>query len=132
MVDIGLMQNLCGVNISEEMNKLDLMDIYRGALAEQFVGQELLAAGRNELYYWSREAKSSSAEVDFLIERKGEIAPIEVKSGVSGKLRSMHLLIKTYPNVSAGYVFSARPYSEIPAQRLIFYPLYKTCQIAEN
>ena len=85
------------------------MNIYKGFLAEQFVGQELLAAGQNELCYWSREAKSSSAEVDYLIVREGEIVPIEVKSGVSGKLRSMHLLLKTYPNVSAGYVLSARP-----------------------
>ena len=123
-VDIGLMQNLCGVNISDEINKLDLMNIYQGALAEQFVGQELLAAGLNDVYYWSREAKSSSAEVDFLIESKGQIVPIEVKSGISGKLRSMHLLIKTYPNVSAGYVLSTRPHSEITDQKLIFYPLY--------
>ena len=99
-------------------------------MAEQFVGQELLAAGPNEIYYWSRDAKSSSAEVDFLIEREGKIIPIEVKSGVSGKLRSMHLLIKTYPNISSGYIFSARPYSEMPEQKLIFYTLYQTYHIA--
>jgi len=131
MVDIGLMQNLCGVNFNEEKNKLDLLDIYRGALAEQFVGQELLAVDQSELYYWSREAKSSSAEVDFVLENGGKILPIEVKSGVSGKLRSMHLLLKTFPNISAGYVFSARPYSEIPKQKLFFYPIYKARQIAE-
>jgi len=36
-------------------------------MAKQFVGQEFVAAGQEELYHWSREAKSSSAEVDFLI-----------------------------------------------------------------
>jgi len=132
MVDIGLMQNLCGLNISEEMSKSDLLDIYRGALAEQFAGQELLAADRSELYYWSREAKSSSAEVDYLIENNGKILPIEVKSGVSGKLRSMHLLLKTYQNISAGCVFSARPYSKIPEQKLFFFPIYQACQIAQK
>jgi hypothetical protein len=54
MVDIGLMQNLCGINYSEEINRLDLLDIYEGTLAEQFVGQELLATTGNDLYYWSR------------------------------------------------------------------------------
>ncbi|MDA3872165.1 MAG: AAA family ATPase [Candidatus Marinimicrobia bacterium] len=124
MVDIGLMQHLCGINISEEIYKTDLLNIYNGALAEQFVGQELLASSRNELYYWSRDAKSSSAEVDYLIERDGKILPIEVKSGVAGKLKSLHLLLKKYPNISTAFVLSARPYSELPKQKLIFYPLY--------
>jgi predicted AAA+ superfamily ATPase len=131
MVDIGLMQNLCDVNISEEIFKLDLLDIYRGALAEQFVGQELLAGDQSEIYYWSREAKSSTAEVDFIFEYKGKILPVEVKSGASGKLKSMHLLLKTYPSISAGYVFSTRTYSEIPEQKLYFHPIYEASQLAK-
>lgn len=125
MIDIGLMQNLCGLNAAEEISSSDLLDIYRGALAEQFVGQELIAANGGALYYWSREAKSSSAEVDFLVEREGRIIPIEVKSAAAGKLRSLHLLLKTYPRISAGYVLSALPFSRLPEQKLIFIPLYK-------
>ena len=83
-----------------------------------------MAAGQEELYYWSREAKSSSAEVDFLITMNGRIHPVEIKSGASGRLRSLHLLLETYPNCPSGYVFSTRPYSELPKQKLIFLPLY--------
>ena len=70
IVDVGLKQQICGIPVNIEYQKTDLLTIYQGALAEQYVGQELLAAGQNELYYWSREAKSSSAEVDFLIIQK--------------------------------------------------------------
>jgi predicted AAA+ superfamily ATPase len=123
-VDVGLMQHLCGMPIDIEYSRSDLLSIYRGALAEQFVGQEFVAAGQEELYYWSREAKSSSAEVDFLITMNGRIHPVEIKSGASGRLRSLHLLLETYPNCPSGYVFSTRPYSELPKQKLIFLPLY--------
>jgi len=124
LVDVGLMQHLCGMPIDIEYHRSDLLSIYRGAMAEQFVGQEFVAAGQEELYYWSREAKSSSAEVDFLITINGRIHPVEIKSGASGRLRSLHLLLETYPNCPSGYVFSTRPYSELPKQKLIFLPLY--------
>ena len=77
LLDIGLMQHLCGMPIDVEYTKADLLNIYHGAMAEQFVGQELVAAGQEEIYHWSREAKSSSAEVDFLIVKNNPIIPIE-------------------------------------------------------
>ena len=124
VLDIGLMQSLCGLNVNEQIFNKDLLSIYNGALAEQFVGQELLACGSENLYYWARDAKSSSAEVDYLIENNGEIIPLEIKSGAAGRLKSLHLLLKSYPDISHGYVLSQRPYSELPEQKLIFMPLY--------
>ncbi len=129
LLDIGLMQNLCGLSVDVEYAKTDLLSIYQGALAEQFVGQELVAAGQSELYYWTREAKSSSAEVDYLIVKDGAIHPIEVKSGASGKLKSLHLLLQSYPTCPAGYVFSSAHYAELPEQKLVFLPLYNTFHI---
>ena len=129
MVDIGLMHHLCGLNISDEFAKKNLLTIYQGAMAEQFVGQEFLAAG-NELFYWSRDAKSSSAEVDFLFSKKGNIYPVEVKSGASGKLKSMHLLLQNFSEIQNGYVLSGVPFSELVEQKLIFIPLYHAYSIA--
>lgn len=123
MADVGLMQHLCGMPVDVEYAKTDLLDIHAGAMAEQFVGQELLAAGQ-ELHYWARSAKSSTAEVDFLIVTHGAICPIEVKSGASGRLRSLHMLLETYENCPRGYVFSTARYSELPEQKLVFLPLY--------
>ncbi|MFQ5652015.1 MAG: ATP-binding protein [bacterium] len=132
MMDVGVMQHLCGMPIEAEYAKSDLLTIYHGALAEQFIGQELLAAGQDELYYWAREAKSSSAEVDFLMVTRGKIHPVEIKSGASGRLRSLHLLLQTYPNCPEGIVFSAAPYSELPEQKLKFLPLYYAYRAAQN
>jgi len=104
--------------------------VYNGALAEQFAGQEFLSSGRDKLYYWTREAKSSSAEVDFILSKKNKIFPVEIKGGAAGKLRSMHLLLDKYPHIETGYVLSTAPYGELPEQRLVFLPLYYAFQLA--
>jgi hypothetical protein len=62
--------------------------------------------------------------VDFLVAVEGSVVPVEVKSGAAGRLRSLHLLLGTYPDCPAGLIFSCAPYSELPEQRLIFLPLY--------
>lgn len=132
MLDIGLMANLNGINVSKEYLKSDLLSIFRGAMAEQFVGQELITATNSELYYWSREASSSTAETDFLIEKQGKIIPVEVKSGASGSLKSLHLLMKTFSNVENSFVFSNAIYGEMPEQKLTFLPLYYTASAVTN
>lgn len=124
VVDIGLMRHLCGLSVDIEYAKPNLLNVYQGALAEQFVGQEMMLAQNSELYYWSRSSKSSTAEVDFLIVKKGKIIPVEVKSGAAGRLKSMHLLLKSYPEVQEGYVFSAASLSSLPEVKLVFLPLY--------
>lgn len=126
MLDIGLMANLNGINISKEYLKSDLLSIFRGAMAEQFVGQEILAATNADLHYWAREAAGSNAETDFLIEKLGKVIPVEVKSGKSGSLKSLHLLLETYKNVENAYVFSNAAFGQISEQKISFLPLYYT------
>lgn len=124
MLDIGLMANLNGINISKEYMKSDLLSVFRGSMAEQFVGQELLAATNSDLYYWAREASGSSAETDYLIEKQGKVVPVEVKSGKGGSLKSLHLLIRTYGNIENSFVFSDANFGQIPEQKVTFLPLY--------
>lgn len=123
-VDIGLLQRLCQIPMDMELRQQDLLAIYRGKLAEQFVAQEILATGSGDLFYWSREKRSSNAEVDYLCAHAGKIYPIEVKAGAAGALRSLHLMLETYPDCPAGIVLSSRPYAALPEQRLVFMPLY--------
>lgn len=70
---------------------------YKGALTEQFVGQELLLSfyefEDGQLYYWARESKSSNAEIDFLVQLRNEVCPVEVKSGKSGTMKSLHVFL---------------------------------------
>lgn len=123
-LDVGLMQRLCGLPVDHEMRHRDLLNIYRGRLAEQFVAQELLVTQRRELYYWSREARGSQAEVDYLIVQEGRIHPVEVKSGTGGQLRSLHMLLNAYPACGDGLVLYSGPYGCRPEQRIQFIPLY--------
>ncbi len=132
MLDIGIMNFLCGIYKTDEYFKTDLSGIYRGAMAEQFVGQEIAVNQNNELFYWSRQAKNSSAEVDYVIAVNDTIIPVEVKSAKAGKLRSMHQFLKEYPDCKGGYVFSANNYSEFPEQKLTFLPLYFAYSASKN
>jgi hypothetical protein len=95
-LDIGLVKRACSLDL-EMLFKKDPFLINDGALAEQFVGQELLAyMGREEpnaLFSWVREEKSSSAEIDFLIAVDSWIVPIEVKAGTTGSLRSLKIFL---------------------------------------
>jgi len=84
MLDLGLMRYLSGMPDDVEYAKGDLLAIYRGTMAEQFVGQEMLISQNGSLYYWDRQAKSSFAEVDYLAVIDGRIHPVEVKSGTTG------------------------------------------------
>ena len=124
LLDVGLLQTLCRVPVEMELRERDLLAIYRGALAAQFVAQELIACCGGDLYYWARNARGSSAEVDYLAIRDGRIAPVEVKSGASGSLRSLHLMLDTHPRCADGVVLYSGPYSRLPEQRLTFMPLY--------
>lgn len=128
MLDIGLLVRLSGLSIAVEYQKKELLSIFKGALAEQFVGQELLASGQERLYYWARNAKSSNAEVDYLTSRNGKIIPIEVKNSTSGRLKSLHLLIATFSNIDLAYVFTDGKHGELPEQKLLFLPLYHVYQ----
>ena len=98
--------------------------MYRGKLAEQFVAQEIIAKNCSELFYWARDVRGSSAEVDYLAVRNGNIYPVEVKSGASGSLKSLHIMLAKYQNCPQGLVLYSGTYKELPEQKLTFMPLY--------
>jgi predicted AAA+ superfamily ATPase len=123
-LDIGLLSNMNGFSSDKTVPKNKMLTSWNGRLAEQFVGQELRASRHDDVYYWRREARSSSAETDYLIEKEGEIIPIEVKSGKSGKLKSLHLLLSSFPNIKTAVVLTENKFGEIPEQRLRFLPLF--------
>lgn len=95
-LDVGLVTKALGVGILDQVNQpLELIN--KGKIAEQFVAQHLLyfypPYEKPALYYWCREQKNSNAEVDFLISMGREIIPVEVKSGKTGRLRSLQVFL---------------------------------------
>lgn len=96
-LDIGLMARASRMS-AELLLEDNILLVNRGAMAEQFVGQELLAYTPStdipHVYFWNREKKSSLAEVDFITTFESQIIPIEVKAGATGQLKSLQLLMQ--------------------------------------
>lgn len=96
-LDVGLVTRATQVSVSQLLND-EINLIHQGGISEQFVGQELVAYQdcrlEPQLYYWSRDEVGSQAEVDYLITHESQIVPIEVKSGTTGKLKSMYMLMR--------------------------------------
>lgn len=92
-VDTGIMNFSVDIQ-TEYLQNSSLLDVWKGHAAEQIVAQELRIVldrnFRNEQYFWVRDKKGSSAEVDFVWQHQAKILPIEVKSGTNAHLRSLH------------------------------------------
>ncbi|MDR2970609.1 MAG: ATP-binding protein [Bacteroidales bacterium] len=98
LLDTGIFQRLLGLNLSDILFSNRFSAVNKGYIAEQMVGLELLKSAptydQEQLYYWHRESPKSTAEVDYVIQQGEKIIPIEVKSGASGKMQSLHLFLK--------------------------------------
>ena len=100
ILDTGMLNHFVGIQ-KEILGSDDLSKIYQGTMIEHLTGQELLANQYNalsELFFWVKEKKESTAEVDFLISFEGKIIPIETKSGKTGTLKSLHLFMEAAPH----------------------------------
>lgn len=123
--DTGIFQRLLGLNISDIIFSDNLNVINRGALAEQYVGLEIIKASscytQQNLYYWHREALNSSAEIDYIVQKSNDIIPIEVKSGIKGSMRSLFLFMEEKKK-NLGCRFSLETHSKYG--KIVTYPLY--------
>ena len=83
---------------------LDKTFIYKGAITENYIAQELVSKGES-LYYWT---SNRSAEIDFVLYSEDDgIIPIEVKSGNNVRSISLNMYIKEY-NPKYAIRFSTR------------------------
>jgi len=114
-LDTGLNQVILGSDVSVWfLNPLSGFE-NKGELAEAFVGQELICYTNNqskaEIHFWKRKEKNSTAEVDYLLQSRESIIPIEVKSGHGNTLKSMRMFLDTHKRSTYGIRFSTQNYS---------------------
>ena len=125
-LDIGLFHAISGI-YSETAKEEDFTAIFKGAVAEQFAGQELIACQspytKAELYYWGRDTKNSTAEIDYLIVKEAHVVPVEIKSGPTGRMKSMHMFIEKYHSETALKISQATFRNESPIVSLPFYAI---------
>jgi len=86
-LDVGLLGAMARAPLELMVHGDRLFTEYRGALAENYVAQQLIAANHPELFYW--RSSGGKAEIDFLCEIGGSIVPIEVKAGLSRRSKSL-------------------------------------------
>lgn len=105
-LDIGLMLRKSGLGYKNLYFINTLSAAFQGALAEQFVAQQLIAHHGSNLKYWARTEGSASSEIDFVLASEGKIIPVEVKAGKKGALRSLNYVLENYPNIEKAIVYS--------------------------
>ena len=113
-VDTGLLNFSAGLQ-ADFFKFSDLYLFYQGIIAEHITGQELLAKDMllpSKLIFWTREQKQSNAEVDFIVQYKNLLIPIEVKSGKTGTLRSLHQFINISEHNYAVRCYSGKLFVE--------------------
>jgi predicted AAA+ superfamily ATPase len=109
-LDTGLW--LAAAGLQRQLLSVDnLHALYRGLVAEHIVGQEIIAASpdlQKKPVFWVRESPQANAEVDFIIEWRGNVIPVEVKSGSAGSLRSLHQFIDRCPHAMAVRLYQGK------------------------
>ena len=141
MVDSGLVNFFAGIQLEYLQNK-DLNDTWRGRAAEHIVAQELRIVldrhYQDNQYFWIRDKKGSTSEVDFIFPYQSHIVPIEVKSGTNAHLRSIHSFVSNSEQVVTAVRFWSGPFSihdiatpppENKPFRLLNVPFYYAGQI---
>ena len=125
--DIGLLGAMAELDAKTISDNSALFMEFKGALAEQFVFQELRLSLSKKVYYWSNE--TGNAEIDFLTQDPdGNVIPIEVKSGINLRAKSLNFFIKEH---SPKYCIrtSLADYKTSNPGNIIDMPLYAAANI---
>ncbi len=121
-LDVGLVNFQIGIQKEFLMMK-SLDDFYQGRIAEQIVGQQILASFPSQiphLFYWYKKG-GSEAEVDFCLANEGLVVGIEVKSGTRGRLRSAHEFLNIHTKGKVIRIYSGMPEQK---QGIVSLPFY--------
>lgn len=104
-LDTGLMLRMLDMDMgsAQPLTELILAGtaedlVNKGPITEMLTGWEIIKSlsprTEHDLYYWENTANGTSSEVDYLASQNFEVVPIEVKSGVSGKMKSLRLFMQ--------------------------------------
>ncbi len=93
-VDVGLLGCMTGLHQQTILDGNDIFTEFKGALAEQYVMQQLVTISEINLYYYTNER--GSCEIDFLIDNGVSITPVEVKAEVNLRAKSLQTYREKY------------------------------------
>lgn len=90
--DLGLLCAKKGLNPNDILYMVEELNDFKGGMVENYVNVQLTIGGYST-YYWE---SSRGAEIDFVIQRKDRLIPIEVKSADNTKAKSLKVYMETY------------------------------------
>lgn len=133
-LDIGLAQSVLDFDVANWFLHPKQELINKGSIVEAFVGQELLAYSnpqqKSSLYYWHKEDRVSQAEIDYIVQIKNSVIPVEVKSGSGRTLQSVKRFLETHVKSPYAIKFSTQNYSNY--QNIQSYPLYAISKVISD
>ncbi|MDG6448467.1 ATP-binding protein [Glaesserella parasuis] len=118
-LDIGLLSAQSHLDASVLLDGSRIFSEFKGALTEQYVLQQLIANQDNPVFYWATE--KGTAEVDFVVQQKQAVIPIEVKAEENLKAKSLKVYVEQFQPEHA-FRFSMADYRE--QDWLVNVPLY--------
>ena len=118
-LDVGLLAAQSNLDASVLLEGSRIFTEFKGALTEQYVLQQLIATQENPVFYWATE--KGTAEVDFVVQRKQAVIPIEVKAEENLKAKSLKVYVEQFQPEQA-IRFSMADYRE--QDWLVNVPLY--------
>lgn len=133
LFDTGIHQKILGLNMADIIAAQEINVINKGSIAEVFTGLEIIKNSppdsEGRLYYWHKEKRASNAEIDYLIPCGSQIVPIEVKSGIRGKMQSMRIFMAEH-NSQKGIRLSLENFARYG--NIDIYPLYAIKNILQR
>ena len=97
LLDVGLLGAMNNLDSRSLLENDKLFNDYNGAITEQYVLQEFKTLGELPVFYWA----SNRAELDFLIQHKNNIIPVEAKATINLQAKSLKSFRQKYePKIS--------------------------------
>ena len=93
--DLGLLCAKKDLRPEDVLYMVEELNDFKGGMAENYVNVQLVINGYRT-YYWESQR---GAEIDFVIQREGQLIPIEVKSADNTKAKSLKVYMDTYKPV---------------------------------
>ncbi len=90
--DLGLLCAKKDLAAPDILYMTDELNDFKGGMTENYVQVQLIINGYRT-YYWQTDR---GAEVDFIIQRDGQLIPIEVKSADNTRAKSLNLYMDRY------------------------------------
>lgn len=119
LLDIGLLGAMVNVDPAQILINNQIFSEYKGGMTEEYVLQEMKSRNISPIYY--HKTDDSRLELDFVIQYKGKLLPIEVKAEGNVRANSLMSLLKANPDLQA-VRFSMLPYKK--QEQLFCVPLY--------